>query len=242
VLVAAASLAFGPKVWVAYVNDAMPAQTALIARDFEHFMVHMPTVFMNARVAGAPMSVAIWAQVLVSATALVAVVWTFWRRREPDLSNMLFVTATFLATPYAFNYDMVVFGWVAIKLMERSDADAWDYLLMLAVWATPFMTVPSGMAGFPVSVLPMLAFGGRLIWRIWQAEQQCGGRTKNNRGAGARGPADRPPVGRDLSCWANSSGYGPERSACPRSDAAGRGPWLRDPRPGIPAVPEWSCA
>ena len=139
------------------------------------------------------MSVAIWAQVLVSATALVAVVWTFWRRREPDLSNMLFVTATFLATPYAFNYDMVVFGWVAIKLMERSDTDAWDYLLMLAVWATPFMTVPSGMAGLPISVLPMLAFGGRLVWRIWQAEQQRGGRAQIAAGLAPAAPQTARP-------------------------------------------------
>jgi hypothetical protein len=84
---------------------------------------------------------------------------------------MLLVTASFLATPYAFNYDMVVFGWVAIKLMERSDTDAWDYLIMLAVWAIPFMTVPIGMAGLPISVLPMLALTGRLVWRMWQIEQ-----------------------------------------------------------------------
>jgi alpha-1,2-mannosyltransferase len=146
----------------------------VVAKNFEHFMVHMPTAFMNARVAGFSMPVAIAAQIVLSVTAVAAVVWTFWRRRERDLSNMLLVTASFLATPYAFNYDMVVFGWVAIKLMRRSDSEAWDYLLMLAVWATPFLTVPSGMAGLPISVLPMLAFGGRLIWRIWDADQARG--------------------------------------------------------------------
>jgi hypothetical protein len=180
VLVAAASIAFGPHVWTAYVNDAMPTQGAVIAKDFEHFMVHMPTAFMNARVAGFSMPVAIAAQIVLSAIAVAATVWTFWRRRERDLSNMLLVTASFLATPYAFNYDMVVFGWVAIKLMRRSDSEAWDYLLMLAVWATPFLTVPSGMAGLPISVLPMLAFGGRLVWRMWQAERDAG-----RRGTGA---------------------------------------------------------
>lgn len=194
VLVAAASLAFGPKVWVAYVNDAMPTQTAVIAKDFEHFMVHMPTVFMNARVAGASMSLAIWLQVVVSATAVAAVVWTFWRRRDPDLSNMLLVTATFVATPYAFNYDMVVFGWVALKLMERSDTDAWDYLLMLAVWATPFMTVPSGMAGLPVSVLPMLALGGRFVWRIWQVERAGGDRAKATARLASAAPQPAPSL------------------------------------------------
>jgi alpha-1,2-mannosyltransferase len=170
VLVAAASLAFGPNVWIAYVNDAMPTQTAVIFKDFEHYMVHMPTAFMNAKAAHLPLSVAISAQALVSAAAVMAVVWTFWRRREADLSNALFVTATFLATPYAFNYDMVAFGWVAIKLIDRTDNDAWDYGLLLAVWAVPFLTVPIGMAGLPLSFLPMLALGGKLLWRIRRAE------------------------------------------------------------------------
>jgi hypothetical protein len=108
---------------------------------------------------------------MVSAATVIAVVWTFWRRREPDLSNALFVTATFLVTPYAFNYDMVAFGWVVIKLMDRPDNDAWDYGLMLAVWSLPFLTVPIGMAGLPVAFLPILAFAGRLVWRIWKAGQ-----------------------------------------------------------------------
>ena len=83
----------------------------------------------------------------------------------------LLVTAIFPVTPYAFNYDMVAFGWVMIKLMDRADNDAWDYGLMLAVWALPFLTVPIGMAGLPVAFLPILAFAGRLIWRIWKAER-----------------------------------------------------------------------
>jgi hypothetical protein len=113
-------------------------------------------------------------QALVSAAAVLAVVWTFWRRREADLSNALFVTATFLVTPYAFNYDMVAFGWVAIKLIDRTDNDAWDYGLLLAVWAVPFLTVPIGMAGLPLSFLPTLALGGKLLWRIRQAELATG--------------------------------------------------------------------
>src|SRR5204863_9336750 len=52
VLVAAASIGFGPQVWTAYVNDAMPTHSRGFLRDFEHFMVHMPTAFMNMRIAG----------------------------------------------------------------------------------------------------------------------------------------------------------------------------------------------
>jgi alpha-1,2-mannosyltransferase len=189
VLVLAATLAFGPHVWTAYVNDAMPTQGEVIAKSFEHFMAHMPTAFMNARVAGFSIPVAIAAQALLSALAVAAVVWTFWRRRDRDLSNMLLVTVTFLATPYAFNYDMVVFGWVALKLMERNDTEAWDYVLMLAVWATPFLTIPAGMAGLPISVLPMAALAGRLLWRTWAREQQGRGVT-----AGLTEPAVATPA------------------------------------------------
>jgi len=55
---------------------------------------------------------------------------------------------------------------VIIKLIDRRDNTAWDYGLMLAVWAVPFLTVPLGIAGLPVSVLPILAFGARVLWRM----------------------------------------------------------------------------
>jgi alpha-1,2-mannosyltransferase len=164
------TLAFGPDVWSMYVNDAMPVQARVFLRDYENFMAHMPTAFMNARVAGLSLTVAAVMQALVSAAAITAVAWTFWRRRDVDLSNALFVTATFLVTPYAFNYDMVVLSWVIIKLMDRNDNSAWDYGLMLAVWAAPFLTVPLGIAGLPVSFLPMLTLGARLLWRIAKSQ------------------------------------------------------------------------
>ena len=87
-------------------------------------------------------------------------------RRDAVLSKALFVTATFLVTPYAFNYDMVVFSWVIIKLMDRNDNEPLDWVLMLALWATPFLTVPLGIAGLPLSFLPLVALGARLLWRM----------------------------------------------------------------------------
>jgi alpha-1,2-mannosyltransferase len=177
-LLALTSLVFGPDVWTAYVKDAMPVQTKVFLRDYENFMVHMPTAFMNARVAGVPLSVAAWLQALLSLAAVLAVVWTFWRRRDVDLSNALLVTATFLVTPYAFNYDMVIFGWVIIKLMDRGDNAAADYGLMLAVWATPLLTVPLGIAGLPLSCLPMLGLGARLLWRLRSAHDVAARRSR----------------------------------------------------------------
>jgi hypothetical protein len=174
-LFAATTIAFGPQVWTAYVNDAMPMQTKVVVDGFSHYMVHMPTAFMNAKTAGLSLTAAIGIQVVVSAITVAAVTWTFWRRRDRDLSNALLVTAIFTVTPYAFNYDMVVFGWVMIMLMNRSDNEPLDYWLMLAVWVVPFLTVPMGMSVvLSISFLPILAFGVRLFWRLWTPAQRLG--------------------------------------------------------------------
>jgi hypothetical protein len=170
------TLWFGSTVWTAYVNDAMPVQGKVFLRDYENFMTHMPTAFMNARVAGLSLPTAALWQSLLSLASIIAVIWTFRRRRDADLSNAVLVTGTFLVTPYAFNYDMVVFSWVMIKLNDRSDNTTWDYALMLAVWTVPFLTVPLGIAGLPVSVLPMLAFGARVLWRMTSSQTALGKR------------------------------------------------------------------
>lgn len=173
VLVVATALVFGPDVWTAYIRDAMPPQRRYAFESFSNFMMQMPTPFMNAKVAGLPLWACFVVQGAVSAATLTAVVWTFWRRRDPVLSMALFVTAIFTVTPYAFNYDMVVFGWVIVKLMNRTDNEPVDYALMLAVFATPALTVVMGMSGvLPFSSAMLIAFGARLWWRM--ARQQRG--------------------------------------------------------------------
>jgi hypothetical protein len=167
VLVAATALVFGPEVWTAYIRDAMPPQRRYAFDGFSNFMMQMPTAFMNAKVAGLPLWACFAVQGAVSVATLAAVVWTFRRRRDPVLSNTLFVTAVFTVTPYAFNYDMVVFGWVIVKLMDRADNAPLDYALMLAVFATPALTVLMGMTGvLPFSSAALIAFGARLWWRM----------------------------------------------------------------------------
>jgi hypothetical protein len=125
----------------------------------------MPTVFMNARIAHVPLDVAWALQIAMSLAAVAAVVWTYWRRRDPVLSVALFVTATFLVTPYAFNYDMVVFGWVIALLREPLD----DRLAM-AVWTLPVTAMLLGLFGIPGSAAVLAAFAVRLLWRLKTGE------------------------------------------------------------------------
>src|SRR5207244_4898979 len=100
---------------------ALPAQSHAIPHGTGIFVSMMPTPFMNVRAAGLPLDRAWSVQAVVSGAALAAVVWTFWKRRDPGLSTALLVTAAFLVTPYAFTYDMVIFGWSLVKLADRCD-------------------------------------------------------------------------------------------------------------------------
>ena len=93
-------------------------------------------------------------------------VWTYWRRRDPVLSTALFVTASFLVTPYAFNYDMVVFGWVLLKLRDHEGAQRADDVLDLLVWTLPVTTMLIGLVDLTGSFLVLAAFAGRLVWRL----------------------------------------------------------------------------
>jgi alpha-1,2-mannosyltransferase len=164
-LVVATGLLFGFDIWPEYIRQVLPVQSAILTQGQGIFTIMMPTVFMNARIAHLPLDVAWALQVAMSILAVAAVVWTYWRRRDPVLSVALFVTASFLVTPYAFNYDMVVFGWV-IALLSEKGGSPFDDRLALAVWTLPVTAMLLGLFGIPGSALVLVAFAGRLLWRL----------------------------------------------------------------------------
>jgi alpha-1,2-mannosyltransferase len=169
VMAALVTALFGANVWSEYVRLVMPVQQDFMAHGGGLAPAMMPTVFMNARVAQLPIPVAWALQAVMSAAAVAAVCWTFWRRRDETLSIALFVTASFLVTPYAFNYDMVVFGWVIALLRERGGTLFDDRLAML-VWTLPVTTL-IGLAGIPGSSPVLAAFAARLLWRLSTASE-----------------------------------------------------------------------
>jgi alpha-1,2-mannosyltransferase len=171
-LVVATGLLFGFAIWPDYVRLVLPLQSAILTEGQGIFTLMMPTVFMNARIAHLPIDVAWALQIATSLAAVAAVVWTYWRKRDPVLSVALFVAATFLVTPYAFNYDMVVFGWVLALLREKGGAPLDDRLAM-AVWTLPVTAMLLGLFGIPGSAVVLVAFAGRLLWRLKAGEAQC---------------------------------------------------------------------
>lgn len=174
-LLATATAMFGTDIWVAYFEHSLPKQREILEYASGILPPMMPTAFMNVRVAGLPLSFAWALQAMVSAAAVAAVIWTYWRRRDPVLSTALLVTATFLVTPYIFNYDMVVFGWVLLQLRAHEGTRIFDDRLAMVVWTLPLTTTLLGLAHIPISFLALAAFAARLVWRMKHAETEAVG-------------------------------------------------------------------
>lgn len=72
-----------------------------------------PSTFAAARLLGVPVEAAYAIHGAVAVAAVIAV-WVVWRRKAtPQLKGAMLMTATFLATPYAFDYDLV---WLAFPI------------------------------------------------------------------------------------------------------------------------------
>jgi hypothetical protein len=169
-LFALTSLWFGPDIWLEYVRKVMPQQQWLMTQGGGLLVPMVSSAFVNARLVGLPLDVCWLVQAVTSLTALAMVVWTFWRRRDPALSLALFVTATFLFSPWMLNYDMVVFGFVVALMRQRDDNTLADHRLALAVWTLPVTMLLLGAAHIPIAMIVLPAFAGRLVWRLHRLE------------------------------------------------------------------------
>jgi alpha-1,2-mannosyltransferase len=175
-LVCATAMLYGRDVWTGYFEQVVPMQQYLQEHGEGMLFLVISSVFYGARLVGLPLGAAWGVQALVSAAALAAVVWTFWRRRDPVLSVALLVVAAFLFTPYALNYDMVVFGWVIALLRQRADNEPLDHYLLVALWALPAAMMITGLVNIPLAAFVLPAFAVRLLWRLAHAKDTVSAR------------------------------------------------------------------
>jgi hypothetical protein len=88
----------------------------------------------------------------------------------------LFVTATFLFTPYILNcdlnYDMVMFGFVVTLLRDRPDNTMRDHWLLLAVWRLPVTMMFAGAIWIPLAPIVLIMFACWLLRRLAQNDSR----------------------------------------------------------------------
>jgi hypothetical protein len=169
-MVAATAAIYGGGIWTEFLTKVGSQQVWLLNHASGLVLSQIPSALYAGRRLGLPLEIGWAVQIVETALAVAAVVWTFARRRDPVLSTALLVTAAFMVTPYSFNYDMVVFGWTLALLRQRSDNTALDHALILAMWALPVVMMVFGIVlHLPIAIVVLGAFAARLVWRLAQA-------------------------------------------------------------------------
>ena len=172
VLVGTTAWLYGPDVWTGYFAQVVPQQRFLQEYGDGLLLLQVPSAFFAGRLIGLPLGLAWAAQAAVAGVTAVAVVWTFWRRRDPVLSMALLIVAIFLFSPYTLNYDLVILGWVLALLRQREDNELIDHYLIVAMWTLPATMILAGLIYLPLAVLLLAGFAARLIWRLMQDEAE----------------------------------------------------------------------
>lgn len=133
-LTAATSLLFGLAVWPAWA-DAMQAQALALTAGRGPKLDQMPTVTAAVQLLGGSAEIARALQALAAVGALAAL-WRVRRRAE----GILLPLATFVATPYAFGYDLPVLTGAALLSLGGPRSPG----LLLIVLAPCLLVLPFG--------------------------------------------------------------------------------------------------
>jgi hypothetical protein len=137
----------------------------------------MSTVFAAARLAGANYPVAPGLQAVAASGAGAAVI-RVWSRQAPlPLRAAVLVTGTFLAVPYAFEYDLAVLGpvfaWLGWQEMQSHRQSGLEFISLAwgALYLAAFAPVHARFQINPLILLALLLF---VLWRTVQESVASG--------------------------------------------------------------------
>jgi hypothetical protein len=148
----AALAVLGPETWAGFIEMA-PVHRSQLEYGIR-FWHRMPTAFAAARVLGAPVSLAYAAQLVSSILAVVSTVFIWRSSAQLETKAAALIIATFLATPYAWDYDCVVSifaaAWIGREGL-RAGFLPWERIAIVALLVLPLVAmVTTRLAGIQI--------------------------------------------------------------------------------------------
>ncbi len=171
VAVAAAALSaalLGATVWQAYLFETTTEQQDVLTDWIGIFLYMMPTAFAAARLLGVDLEYVTVIQLAVSFTAVVATLWLFLRDPSRIGRSFALLCATFLVSPYGFNYDMGALAVGAALLVAVGRGGVADVAVM-AVAVLPAFVLLTALLGAPVAPVVL---GLALLARVWDVASE----------------------------------------------------------------------
>ena len=159
-LALATTLTFGTDVWHAFLESSRFARLVVLEQGDPGFH-KMQSVFAWARMWGAPIPVAYALQAALAAGLAAALVW-LWRSAAPyQLKAAALCLGTILATPFTFDYDMMLLA-PAIAFFTADGLargfGPWEKTALAALWLMPLLARSvAQITLIPIGVPVMLA-------------------------------------------------------------------------------------
>jgi hypothetical protein len=149
-LVALSAAVFGTWTWESYIFQTAEEQGNVLTDWTGIFIYMMPTVFASARTLGLDTSLAFLLQWPVSLAALAAALWLFRRDGTRLGRSFALLCATFLVSPYGFDYDMGALA-VAAALLAGAGTGGASFAALTAVAFLPVFVLLLSLLGAPVA-------------------------------------------------------------------------------------------
>ncbi len=168
VLALATTLVFGPHVWQAFFDSTRFTRVvALEQGDTGWYKIQ--SLFAWARMWGASVAVAYALQSVLIVALAAALIW-LWRSTAPyPLKAAALCIAAILATPYTFDYDMMVLAPAMAFMAVDGDARGfgpWEKSTLAALWLVPLVArTVAQVTLIPLGVPIMLAIFVLLLRR-----------------------------------------------------------------------------
>lgn len=157
-LCAASYLLFGAHTWSAFLHNA-PMNRLLLEQD-RPLWHRMPTVFAAVRLMGGSIAMGYAAQIASALAAAWLVVRVWGASASLTLRGAVLILATFLATPYAWDYDLVwltlAVVWIAMEA-NRDGFRSWEKLALALTIVMPVLLSP-------IAVYTPLQIGPLVLW------------------------------------------------------------------------------
>jgi glycosyl transferase family 87 len=167
-LVLAATLAFGPPVWDAFLASAAFTRTVVLEAGGTGWH-KIQSVFALVRMWGGPVPLAYAVQAIVTMALAAALVWLWRRPVDFALKAAALIIAAILATPYSLDYDMTALApaiaFVAAHGLRHGFAP-WEKSALALLWLAPL--VARGIAEatlVPLGVPAMVLVLGLVLHR-----------------------------------------------------------------------------
>ena len=150
---------YGIKPWLGFL-DQMAYQRQLMDLPHDDWFHRMPTVFAALRLARGSLTAAYAAQLASTAAAVGAVILAWRSRATTEIKAASLIVAMFLATPYAWDYDMIVLLFAAAWLARdgrRAALSAGEKISAIALLVLP-------LPMFVLGILLHLQIGPLVLW------------------------------------------------------------------------------